>query len=59
MAIINLLRTILILFVLTCLFCLIATTDLGFDPVDNVVFYVGGVILIAWVTVTSLNIFNN
>ena len=58
MAIVNLLRTILILLVLTCLFCLVMTTDLGLDPVDNLVFYVGGVVLIGWATVASLNIFN-
>lgn len=59
MAIINLLKTILILLVLTCLFCLVMTTDLGLDPVDNLVFYVGGVVLIGWVTVASLNIFHD
>ena len=59
MAIINLLKTILILLVLTCLFCLVMTTDLGLDAVDNLVFYVGGVVLIGWATVASLNIFND
>lgn len=59
MAIINLLKTILILLVLTCLFCLVMTTDLGLDPVDNLVLYVGGVVLIGWATVASLNIFND
>ena len=59
MAIVNLLRTILILLGLTCLFCLVMTTDLGLDPIDNLVFYVGGVVLIGWATVASLNIFND
>ena len=59
MAIVNLLRTILILLVLTCIFCLILTTDPGFGPVANVALYLGGVVLIAWVTVASLNLFND
>ena len=59
MEIINLLRTILILLGSTCIFCLVMTTDLGFDPVDNVIFYLGGVVLIGWATVASLNIFND
>lgn len=55
----NLLKTILVLLVLCCLFCLIATTDLGFDPVENVVFYVGGIISIGIATLAALNVFEN
>lgn len=59
MAIGNLFKTIFILLVLTCIFCLILTTDLGFGPVANVALYLGGVILIGWATVASLNIFSD
>ena len=59
MAIINLLKTIFTLLVLTCFFCLILTTDLGFGPVANIALYLGGVVLIGWATITSLNIFND
>ena len=59
MAIVNLFKTIFILLVLTCIFCLILTTDLGFGPVANVALYLGGVILIGWATVASLNIFSD
>jgi hypothetical protein len=56
---INLLKTIFVLLVLSCLFCLVATTDLGFDPVENFIFFVGGAIAIGWVTLAALNIFEN
>jgi hypothetical protein len=59
MAIINLFKTILTLLILTCIFCLIMTTDLGLGPVANVALYLGGVILLGWATVASLNIFND
>ncbi|AFZ38120.1 hypothetical protein Sta7437_4664 (plasmid) [Stanieria cyanosphaera PCC 7437] len=59
MAILNLFKAILTLLVLTCIFCLILTTDLGFGPVANVALYLGGVVLVGWATVTSLNIFND
>lgn len=59
MAIINLFKAIFTLLVLTCIFCLILTTDLGFGPVVNVTLYLSGVILMGWATVTSLNIFND
>ena len=59
MASVNLLKAILTLLVLTCIFCLIMTTDLGFGPVANVALYLGGVVLIGWATVASLNIFND
>lgn len=59
MAIINLFKAILTLLVLTCIFCLILITDLGFGPVVNVALCLGGVILMGWATVTSLNIFND
>ncbi|PSB09330.1 hypothetical protein C7B62_13690 [Pleurocapsa sp. CCALA 161] len=59
MALINLLKAILILFIFTYIFCLILTTDLGFGPVANVALYLGGVVLIGWASIASLNIFND
>lgn len=59
MAILNLFIAILTLLIMTCIFCVILTTDLGFGPVANVALYLGGVVLIGWATVASLNIFND
>ncbi len=56
---INLLKTIFVLLILNCLFCLVATTDLGFDPVENLIFYSGGIVLIGWITLAFLNAFEN
>ena len=55
----NLLKTIFVLLVLSCLFGLVATTDLGFDPIENSIFYSGGIALIGWVTLAFLNAFEN
>ena len=56
---INLLKIIFVLLVLSCLFCLVGTTDLGFDPIENSIFYSGGIALIGWVTLAFLNVFKN
>lgn len=59
MTLINFLVSILALLVLTCCFCLILTTDLGWGPVVYVTFFLGGIASIGWASVACLNLFKD
>ncbi|HEY9769286.1 MAG TPA: hypothetical protein V6C71_12470 [Coleofasciculaceae cyanobacterium] len=59
MELINFLVAILAMLILTTLFCLIMTTDLGWGPIVYLASFLGGIVLMGWVGVACLDLFKD
>ncbi len=59
MELINFLMAILVLFISTCLFCLLMTTDLGWGPIVYIAAFFGGIVFTGWAGVACLDLFKD
>jgi hypothetical protein len=57
MEFVNFLVTITVLFLSTCFFCLLMTTDLGWGPIAYIASFLSGIVFMGWAGVACLDLF--